>query len=128
MKAVPRPRKFSEKKHGRSVSVTDTGWDGFKRALTACGEADISSGIEAIGRGQLVLCRADASSTLPELLERLPSLSTLELLVLVAEASSQANRAVPGLIQAITERLAQEQGVAVLEIQQVIQDLLDSPS
>lgn len=107
--------------------MTDTGWDGFKRALIACGEADISSGIEAIGRGQLVLSRADASSTLPEVLERLPSLSTLELLVLVAEASTQANQAVPGLIQAIAERWAHEQGVAVPEIQQVIQELLDSP-
>jgi hypothetical protein len=125
--AVARPRKFSEKKHGRSVSVTDTGWEGFKRALTACGEADVSSGIEAMGRGHLILSRADASSTLPEVLARLKSLSTLELLVVLAEASAQANRAVPDLIQVITERLAQEQGVPVQDFQQIIQNLINSP-
>lgn len=48
-----RPVVFEEKKKVRTVSVTQTGWDGVFQAAEASGCSSISEFLERLGRGEV---------------------------------------------------------------------------
>lgn len=56
-----RPLKREEKTRDRQISVTDTAWTGMDTIATQLGIPSKSGLIEAIGRGEVIVVKADAS-------------------------------------------------------------------
>lgn len=56
LKHEGRPPAFEEEKKRRTLTVTDSGWDGTMAVAKALGSRGVSELIELIGRGQLQVC------------------------------------------------------------------------